>query len=272
MMKIGSGGFGKVYHANWKNSHKRCAIKSFFNINDATIKAIVREIQLQREVDFHDNVIRFYGVTASIKADFGLLKRIEETSNSQSRTFGLIPYTDSKSFNGSAYLLNKKSDVYGVGVLLWEISSCQPPFHGKRCDAGLALNILQGLRETPIHNTPEEYISIYTACWNVKPDNRPTIDQVVNKLDKLKAKQNIIIKDFHLYNNDNDIQSSYNYQSNSDVISENIDSSHGNLSQIIQNFNIMNTKEIESSMSSGNLFENSFDTIVNDIINYLVGL
>ncbi|CAB5198285.1 unnamed protein product [Rhizophagus irregularis] len=66
IQEIGSGGFGKVYRANWKNSHKRYAIKSFFNINDATVKALVREIQLQREVDFH-NVIRFYGVTASIK-------------------------------------------------------------------------------------------------------------------------------------------------------------------------------------------------------------
>uniref|UniRef100_U9USN5 Protein kinase domain-containing protein n=1 Tax=Rhizophagus irregularis (strain DAOM 181602 / DAOM 197198 / MUCL 43194) TaxID=747089 RepID=U9USN5_RHIID len=61
--EIGSGGFGKVYRADWKDSHKRCALKSFYNLNDATIKAIVREIQHHREVDFYDNVIRFYGVT-----------------------------------------------------------------------------------------------------------------------------------------------------------------------------------------------------------------
>ncbi|GES90021.1 kinase-like domain-containing protein [Rhizophagus clarus] len=67
IQEIGSGGFAKVYSANWKNSHKCYAIKSFFNINDATVKAIFREVQLQREVDFHDNVIRFYGVTTSIK-------------------------------------------------------------------------------------------------------------------------------------------------------------------------------------------------------------
>ncbi|CAB5346295.1 unnamed protein product [Rhizophagus irregularis] len=29
------------------------------------ISTIVREIQLQREVDFHDNFIRFYGVTST---------------------------------------------------------------------------------------------------------------------------------------------------------------------------------------------------------------
>jgi serine/threonine protein kinase len=44
VQEIGSGGFGKVYCANWKNSHKRYAIKSFFNINGATVKAIVREV------------------------------------------------------------------------------------------------------------------------------------------------------------------------------------------------------------------------------------
>ncbi|CAB5362523.1 unnamed protein product [Rhizophagus irregularis] len=35
--------------------------------NAELVKALVHEIQLQREVDFHDNVIRFYGVTTSTK-------------------------------------------------------------------------------------------------------------------------------------------------------------------------------------------------------------
>ncbi|GBC21969.2 kinase-like domain-containing protein [Rhizophagus irregularis DAOM 181602=DAOM 197198] len=297
IQEIGSGGFGKVYRANWKNSHKRYAIKSFFNINDATVKALVREIQLRREVDFH-NVIRFYGVTASFKenqkkeyslvieyaengtlrkylkenfenltwdnkfnlafqlvyavsclhdkgivhrdlhsnnvlvhqntiklADFGLSKRIEETSNSQSKTFGLIPYADPKSFNRSTtelYLLNKKSDVYSIGVLLWEISSGQPPFHGIPCDDGLALSILQGLRETSLPNTSIDYIKIYTDCWNIEPDNRPTINQVVDELKVIITKENIIIKDFHLYNDTNNVQSLNDHQLPNLNISERI--------------------------------------------------
>ncbi|POG69818.1 kinase-like domain-containing protein, partial [Rhizophagus irregularis DAOM 181602=DAOM 197198] len=340
---IGSGGFGRVYRANWKNSHKSYAIKSFFNINDASAKAIVREIQLQREVDFHDNVISFYGVTTSVKenqrkeyslvleyaengtlrkylkenfknltwndkfnfafqlvyavsclhgegimhrdlhsnnvlvhqntvklADFGLSKRIEETSGSQSKTFGLIPYTDPKSFNRNTttlYLLNRKSDVYSIGVLLWEISSGKPPFHGIPYDVGLAISILQGFREKPIPDTSEDYIKIYTDCWNLEPDNRPTINQVVDKLRTIITKENIIIKDFHLYDDKKDIQLSNNQQPILDeVSSEDFNSLHGELSQVIQNFNMMNTKEMECSMSSSNQFENKFNTIVNDII------
>ncbi|EXX57230.1 uncharacterized protein OCT59_023855 [Rhizophagus irregularis] len=300
IQEIGFGGFGKVSRANWKNSHK---------------------------LDFHDNVIRFYGVTISretqkkayslvieyaengtlrkylkenfenltwedkfdlafqlayavlclhdegimhrdlhsnnvlvhqktIKlADFGLSKRIEEISNPQSKTFGLIPYIDPKIFNRkvnnenkiTVYSLNKKSDVYSIGVLLWEISSGQPPFSDELNDLGLAMAIFQGLREKLIPDTPEEYIKIYTDCWNIEPDNRPTINQVVNELKAKMTKENIIIKDLHLHDNNKDIQSSNNQQLIK--IPENIDSLHGDLSKFIQDFNMMNTKEIESSIS-----------------------
>src|SRR4051812_37574435 len=42
--KVGSGGFGKVYRANWKNSHQYLALKSFSNLNNATAKEIVHEV------------------------------------------------------------------------------------------------------------------------------------------------------------------------------------------------------------------------------------
>src|ERR1051325_3762049 len=70
----------------------------------------------------------------SIKlADFGLSKKIAESSN-MTEIFGVVPYVDPKSFNNQSnicnksnksknYKLNKKSDVYSVGVLMWQISS-----------------------------------------------------------------------------------------------------------------------------------------------------
>jgi serine/threonine protein kinase len=52
VQEIGSGGFGKVCCAIWKNSHRRYAIKTFFNINDATVKAIAREVILISNIFF----------------------------------------------------------------------------------------------------------------------------------------------------------------------------------------------------------------------------
>ena len=44
IQKIGTGGFGKVYRANWKNSRQYLALKSFFNLDDITAKEIVHEV------------------------------------------------------------------------------------------------------------------------------------------------------------------------------------------------------------------------------------
>ena len=44
IQEVGSGGFGKVYRANWKNFENYLALKSFFNLNNITVKEIVREV------------------------------------------------------------------------------------------------------------------------------------------------------------------------------------------------------------------------------------
>jgi serine/threonine protein kinase len=89
-------------------------------------------------------------------------------SKHQSSLFGIIPYIDPKKFNDTRpYSLNEKSDVYSVGVLLWEISSGQPPFEGE-FQFNLPARILNGLREKVIPGTPEDYVNIYTGKYNFK--------------------------------------------------------------------------------------------------------
>ena len=63
------------------------------------------------------------------------------------------------------YSLNGKSDIYSIGMLLWEISSGQPPFYVENVpyDASLITQILQGQRETIIPNTPADYSNLYTG-------------------------------------------------------------------------------------------------------------
>ncbi|GBC22434.2 kinase-like domain-containing protein [Rhizophagus irregularis DAOM 181602=DAOM 197198] len=233
-------------------------------LDKITVKEIVRELKIQREVDFHDNIIHCYGITkfesdnhnnywlvmeyadgGSLRsylkknfnkltwadkynmayqlscaisclhnegivhrdlhsrnilvrnnviklADFGLSKRIGASSNFQSKLFEMVPYVDPKSFSRrrsnnqsiQMYSLNEKSDIYSLGVLLWEISSGQPPFYaeGEQYDICLALDISQGHRETAVPDTPDEYVKIYTKCWDGEPDNRPTIYQNLMKL------------------------------------------------------------------------------------------
>ncbi len=109
-------------------------------------------------------------------ADFGLSKRIEESSSKESKLHGLVPYMDPKTVSRPKnnenqtrpYRLNKKSDVYSVGMLLWEISSGRPPFYARseRNDVFLAHDISEGLKETIIPDTSKYYEKIYTGKHN----------------------------------------------------------------------------------------------------------
>ncbi|CAB4379601.1 unnamed protein product [Rhizophagus irregularis] len=118
----------------------------------------------------------------SIKlADFGLSKRIDEASNSQSRVLGKVPYIDPKAITDNLKL-NEKSDVYSIGVLLWEISSGKPPFHEENYDLSLMYKISKGQREEIISDTPNDYSDLYTECWNGDQNKRPSIHEVVNRL------------------------------------------------------------------------------------------
>ncbi|PKB92052.1 hypothetical protein RhiirA5_446240, partial [Rhizophagus irregularis] len=72
----------------------------------------------------------------------------------------------------------KKSDIYSIGVLFWEISSGKPPFHEENYKIGLIYDISQGRREEIISVTPNDYSTLYTECWN----NDRVNDQLYMKL------------------------------------------------------------------------------------------
>ncbi|CAB4383779.1 unnamed protein product [Rhizophagus irregularis] len=74
---VGIGGFRKVYRASWKNSQY---FEIFFNLDDVTAKEIVHELKLQRDIQLHNNIIKFYGIA----------KFYPENQNSQSNNYLLV--------------------------------------------------------------------------------------------------------------------------------------------------------------------------------------
>jgi hypothetical protein len=62
--------------------------------------------------------------------------------------------------------LNKKSDVYSIGVLMWQISSGYKPFCNFDYDGRLILEILNGRREEIIYGTSVEYSNLYKSKYS----------------------------------------------------------------------------------------------------------
>src|SRR5436305_11446916 len=87
----------------------------------------------------------------------------DESSNSDKSKIVSSPcYIDPKLLSNVDYQLSKKSDVYSIGVLLWQISSGYCPFNDKRGSLVLSMDLVQGLREQIIMGTPVEYSDLYT--------------------------------------------------------------------------------------------------------------
>lgn len=91
--------------------------------------------------------------------------------NTRSFVGGIPAYMEPQLFISNEYCLDEKSDVYSLGVLMWEISSGQPPFNFQSPEQVISL-ITNNKREMPIYGTPIKYVSLYRECWQQDPQQR----------------------------------------------------------------------------------------------------
>ncbi|RIB08205.1 kinase-like domain-containing protein [Gigaspora rosea] len=99
----------------------------------------------------------------------------------------------------SNYELDKKSDIYSLGVILWEISSGIPPFKSYS-PLEILFFVSDGEREMPAKNTPNRYIKLYSLCWDQCPSKRPEIKTVC---EVLKMQYELALKIEKAYKNTN---------------------------------------------------------------------
>uniref|UniRef100_U9UGP5 Protein kinase domain-containing protein n=1 Tax=Rhizophagus irregularis (strain DAOM 181602 / DAOM 197198 / MUCL 43194) TaxID=747089 RepID=U9UGP5_RHIID len=98
--------------------------------------------------------------------------------------YGNLPYIAPEVIIGKEY--SYASDIYGIGMLMWEISSGQPPFTNLDYDYNLAMNIVDGMRPMIVSEIPLEYKELMEQCWNAYPKERPDIKILKNKIDYIK--------------------------------------------------------------------------------------
>ncbi|KAF0445712.1 kinase-like protein [Gigaspora margarita] len=125
--------------------------------------------------DLHTLNILIHDKSVKI-SDFGLSKNLNSSATTSSKGFyGVMPFIDPR-----------KLDVYSIGVLMWEISSNgQPPFGQSNDPYGLLIKLITGSREEPIAGTPNQYIDLYSECWDYEPNNRPSMEEIFRRLNSL---------------------------------------------------------------------------------------
>ncbi|KAG0050080.1 hypothetical protein BGZ89_003970, partial [Linnemannia elongata] len=170
---------------------------------------------IHRENIFHTdlhsrNILIDTGGKALI-TDFGLNKSVNNTIyTTKSGLFSVVPYVAPERMQNPTYTYNAKCDIYSLGVILWELSSCVIPFEAQLQDVMLAVNIIAGVREKTVPGTSVEYEMLYRRCWDGLPQNRPNMEFVLSELNEpLVAGESMIAHSTPFsYDNDVIIQSS----------------------------------------------------------------
>jgi serine/threonine protein kinase len=126
--------------------------------------------------DLHSNNILIHKNLIKL-ADFGLSRRRVVRQIPLNSYDDTIPYIgpeifditgeNSESINSSGESEQlerlKRSDIYSIGVLFWELSSGSKPFADTKYDSFLANQIAHGLREKIVEGTPEVYSNLYSS-------------------------------------------------------------------------------------------------------------
>jgi serine/threonine protein kinase len=99
--------------------------------------------------------------------------------------YGNLPYIAPEVISGKQ--TTKASDIYSVAMLMWEISSEQPPFINYEHDYDLAINIINGMRPKITSEIPLKYKNLMEQCWDADPLKRPDTDTLRKKMIEIKS-------------------------------------------------------------------------------------
>ena len=156
-------------------------------------------------------------ITRFFISDLGFCGPADKSSNS---VYGNLPYIAPEAISRKETTF--ASDIYSIAMLMWEVSSGQPPFINFEHDCDLALKIINGMRPKAIPGTPLKYKQLMEQCWDADPKERPDIYHL---LDEIKGIQKLY------YQNENDEQ-----QTNNDIYITNCRTSSRSINSLVNKF------------------------------------
>ncbi|RIB05428.1 kinase-like domain-containing protein [Gigaspora rosea] len=124
------------------------------------------------------------GNIISYISDLGLSRKQDE--HNSKGVYGVAPYVAPEIFIGHQY--SQKADIYGLGVIMAEITTGKRPYYGFKLDSEFAFDIVfNGLRPEFAEGTPDCYIELAKECMDSDPQNRPTAECVHLKINHWKT-------------------------------------------------------------------------------------
>ncbi len=164
-----------------QQNHNQLTWKERIHITQRIVSAISKihsENAIHR--DLHSGNVLFY--EDYDVSDLGFCGPADKPLGS---IYGNLPYIAPEVISGKGYSF--ASDIYSIGMLMWEISSGQPPFAGFDHDYDLAMKIINGMRPKIVWGVPLEYEKLMEQCWDSNPSKRPDHDTLFDKIKEINV-------------------------------------------------------------------------------------
>jgi len=107
--------------------------------------------------------------------DLGLSQPANNTL-SNNEIYGVIPYVAPEILKGGKF--SKESDIYSMGMIMWELTTGLQPFANIEHDTDLIYEIIDGKRPEITNDTPEDFARLMKKCWNSDPKKRPSAEKI----------------------------------------------------------------------------------------------
>lgn len=117
-------------------------------------------------------------------SDFGMSRKFDGDDNGQQTQNKILPIRSSAPESILKSVYSKSSDIYSIGILIFEILTQSVPF-GKMNNAEILINVCHK-DQRPVfddtHHIPDTIKIICQKCWLKNPDQRPDIAEILQAL------------------------------------------------------------------------------------------
>ena len=134
-----------------QQNHNRLTWKERIQIID-DIAGALEKIHIENAIhrDLHSGNILYLQSSQGFRiSDLGFCGPADKSPKS---IYGNLPYIAPEVISRKEYTF--KSDIYSLAMLMWEISSGQPPFSNYEHDFDFALSVINGVRPKFVPGTP----------------------------------------------------------------------------------------------------------------------
>src|SRR5688572_31842067 len=119
-----------------------------------------------------------------------LFRSVKTSQNENKKIYGVLPYVAPEVLRGKEY--TQASDIYGFGIIAYEVCTGLPPYHDIAHEEPLAIRICQGLRPNSNYKIPQLILDIIKQCWNADPLKRPKAKELEELFENLYNETNNI--------------------------------------------------------------------------------